>query len=271
MKYRNLLLSKHSRTYALQVFSNSVKHQRFIENPQGIAELPASTRSNVLKAMVNLAKFLGIHEEYKLKLRNHGIKWLSTDDSFNSFLRIVNNQHSNLGEYYKSALNILRGNEKLYLKFVLLTGIRKEEAINSFNLIIKLNSEGKLGDYYNEELGILEHFKHGELFLRKTKKVYISIVAKGLISEIANSQEVSYFAIRKRLTNNKLTLRIKELRSYYATYLRNNGILSEYIDLLQGRIPKSVFARHYLKVDDFKTLVAKVNAVTENLEKELLS
>jgi len=81
---------------------------------------------------------------------------------------------------------------------------------------------------------------------------------------------VSYSAIRKRLARNRLNLRIKELRSYYATYLRQHGILAEYIDLLQGRIPKSVFARHYLKVDDFKALVSQVIAIS-TLEKDLPS
>jgi intergrase/recombinase len=80
------------------------------------------------------------------------------------------------------------------------------------------------------------------------------------ISEIVDSQPVSYSAVRKRLTMSKQHLRFKELRSYFATYLRNNGILAEYIELLQGRIPKSVFARHYLKVEDVRELVKKVTA-----------
>ena len=102
-------------------------------------------------------------------------------------------------------------------------------------------------------------------------KVYVSIVNKALVSEIERSSKVSYSAIRKRLTRNKQNLRFKELRSYYATYLRKNGIISEYIDLLQGRIPKSVFARHYLKVDDVKELVHKVNAVTDTIERALFA
>jgi intergrase/recombinase len=265
------LLSKYCRSYALQIYNNSIKHYDCLENPQGISAIQTSTRGNVLKAMVNLAKFLGIYEEYKVRLKNNGIKWLNTDDSFNSFLRIVNNNHSNLGEWYKTAQSILHGNEKLWLRFNLLTGLRKQESINSFNLIIKLSNEDKLSEYWNEELRLLEHFKYADLFLRQTKKVYISTVTKELINEITNSQAVTYSAIRKRLTRNKQTLRIKELRSYFATYLRKNGIISEYIDLLQGRIPKSVFARHYLKVDDFKALVSQVLAVTANLESSLLS
>jgi intergrase/recombinase len=109
------------------------------------------------------------------------------------------------------------------------------------------------------------------MFLKATKKLYISIVPKTLVYEIAQSNKVSYPAIRKRITRAKHNIRIKELRSYFATYLRQHGILAEYIDLLQGRIPKSVFARHYLKVDDVKELVENVNAVNSTIERDLLS
>jgi intergrase/recombinase len=38
-------------------------------------------------------------------------------------------------------------------------------------------------------------------------------------------------------------------RKIFATHLRTNGVEQEIIDLLQGRAPKSVFARHYFKPD----------------------
>ena len=268
-EYRKFLLGKFCRSYALQQFNNTLKHYDCLKDPQKLNLLPVSNRSNSLKAMVNLAKFLGTYEDYKAKLKQHGIHWVNNDNSFNSFLRIVNNNHNNLGEWYKSAQRILRDNEKLWLRFNLLTGLRKEESINSFNLIIRLNEEGRLCEYYNTELGVLEHFKHGDLFLRHTKNCYISLVSNNLVQQIANSQPVSYSASRKRLTRKKQPLRIKELRSYYATYLRNHGILAEYVDLIQDRIPKSVFARHYLKVEDLKELVKIVLAETENLEESL--
>jgi len=60
------------------------------------------------------------------------------------------------------------------------------------------------------------------------------------------------------------------LRSYFVTYLRPHGILVEYIDFLQGRIAKSVFVRHYLKVEDIEELGAKLLVEIENLENTLL-
>ena len=86
------------------------KHYDCLDNPQKVNKIAISNRGNILKTMVNLAKFLGIYETYKAKLKQHGIHWTNNDNSFNSFLRIVNNNHSNLGEWYKSAQNILREN-----------------------------------------------------------------------------------------------------------------------------------------------------------------
>jgi intergrase/recombinase len=268
--YKDFLLSKFSRSYALQCFNNGVKYYDCLESPHGISALPTSIRGNVLKAMVNLAKYKGSYQEYKTKLKNHGVKWVNNDDSFSSFLRIVNNNHSNLGLWYRTAQSILRDNEKLWLRFNLLTGLRKQESIDSFNLIINNFQNDSLSDYYNENLGILEHFKFGDIFLRRTKKVFISIITKDLISQISNSKPISYQAVRKRITRAKHNLRVRELRSYFATFLRKNGILSEFIDLLQGRIPKSVFAKHYLKLDNIKELVQKVNGITATIESSLV-
>lgn len=43
-------------------------------------------------------------------------------------------------------------------------------------------------------------------------------------------------------------------------------MLSEEVDLLQGRVPKSVFARHYLKenIGEFKDKVLQANSNLEN-------
>jgi intergrase/recombinase len=42
-----------------------------------------------------------------------------------------------------------------------------------------------------------------------------------------------------------LDMQLKYCRKIFASYLRQSGIESEIIDLLQGRVPKSVFTRHY--------------------------
>jgi intergrase/recombinase len=178
---------------------------------------------------------------------------VTNDSAFDSFLRIVNNKHSNLGSWYSDMQLSLRPNEKLYLKFVLTTGLRKAEAQKPMALIIKLFNEGKLYSYYNSDLQMLEHWRFPQLFFRKTKMVYFSIVPKELVAKIANSKPVSYYAIRKRAVSHKQTLRIKELRSFYLNYLRKHGILPEIADLIHGRVSKEVMVRNYTKIADMKS------------------
>ena len=176
-----------------------MKHSECFEFPQKLTEIAVSNRGNILKTMVNLSKFLGCYEDYKLKLKNHGIHWVNGDTSFNAFMRITNNNQSTLGLWYKTAQSILRENEKLYLKFTLQSGIRKGEAKQAFNMIIDLTKQNRLNEFYNSEIEALEFCRYPD-FNSRTKKVYLSFVENELIQQIASSQSVSYFAIRKRLT-----------------------------------------------------------------------
>jgi intergrase/recombinase len=51
--------------------------------------------------------------------------------------------------------------------------------------------------------------------------------------------------IRKRLFRNSQKIRINELRDYFGTFLLQHGILEAEINLCQGRIPPSIFIKHY--------------------------
>ena len=47
-------------------------------------------------------------------------------------------------------------------------------------------------------------------------------------------------------------MNISICRKIFATFLRNEGVEQEFIDLLQGRISKSVFVMHYYRPDSSK-------------------
>ena len=125
-----------------------------------------------------------------------------------------------------------------------------------------------LSDYYNVNTGFLEHFRYPKLFLRNSKNCYISGVPRELLDEISISVKVGYIAIDRRLDIVNLPLRIKQVRSYYATKMRENGLLSEQIVLLQGRVGKSIFLQHYFK-QDAKLLSAKITELLPKLEESL--
>ena len=213
--------------------------------------------------MTCVSKYLGIYEQYKANLKSHGIKWTNNNTAFNAFLAIFNHQHDTVPAYLKEIQPILLENEKLFVKFLAITGLRKNEALTAFNMILELNSKRRLGEYYNSDLQVLEHFKY-KVFLRGTKNAYISFASPNLVNEICNSQPVSYSAIDCRLKRRKIRLRLKELRSFNNTFMRKNGLISELVDILAGRVPQSVFCRHYLG-EDMKALSAQVLSVQTKL------
>ena len=84
------------------------------------------------------------------------------------------------------------------------------------------------------------------------------------------STKVSYNAIDKRLNKANMPMKLKQLRSYFSTELRKAGLLSEQIDLLQGRIGKSIFLMHYFK-ENPKLLGDKILELLPTLEQTLLA
>lgn len=95
-------------------------------------------RDHAVKALTALSKYSGMYQEFRNKLKSYGVKRLRRD-AFTSFLRILNNNNKDLLQWYHKAINVLRSNESLFLRFTAITGLRKNEAIQSFNLIIHLH------------------------------------------------------------------------------------------------------------------------------------
>jgi hypothetical protein len=216
--------------------------------------------------MITLSKYLGNYEAYTSAIKNHGIKWANNNDSLTAFVRILNgNNLKGLPEWYQKAYSIFNDNEKLYLRFIALSGVRKTEAKMAFDKIREMARAGKLEEYYNSETKMLEHFRYRQ-FLRGTKNLYVSAIPIELIQQIANTQNtISLSTMRKKLARNKMPLRFKELRQFYATNMRKLGLMQELISLLQGRVERTVFTQFYLK-ENPKELAEKTMLLTYKLE-----
>ena len=156
-----------------------------------------------------------------------------------------NDKNNNILNWIKDIKPILTRSENTFIKFCLYTGLRKNEAIIAFNKIITLNNENRLDEYYDQNLNCLMHFRYPEEFIRQTKNCFISFIPKDLINEICTCKPISYRTLRRHLKRNNFKCRINELRDYYGTYLLQHGILEVEINLLQGRIPPSIFVKHY--------------------------
>jgi intergrase/recombinase len=112
---------------------------------------------------------------------------------------------------------------------------------------------------------LIEHYKYPTQFIRKTKKAYISVITNKLVKLIENIQYHSYTSLQMMLKRQGLNMHMNYCRKIFATYLRNKGIEQEMIDLLQGRISKSVFVRHYYRPEpeSFRKLGCILNELLE--------
>ncbi len=161
----------------------------FNGNIKELDTLPTTIKPYAVKSLILISKYLGNYPQFKAKLSNYGIK-ISKPDSMTAFLRILGASDSDIIGYYKQLQTILKPHQALFSKFLLYSGQRTSEAINSWNLIIKLNAEGKLNNLYNEELGCTMQFKYGKMFLRGKKNSFITFITPEFLQQIANSQEL---------------------------------------------------------------------------------
>ncbi len=269
-EFKKYVQNKYRKTTAKQIMCYAKRYYNILEtgNIGQLNAVPPTCRAEVTKSLIVISKYIGCYEQFKSALKSYGIK-NARPDVFAAFIRIYNNTNSNLDEWFAKVKPILTPDENLLLKFLRLTGLRCSEGIESFNLIIKLSKQQKLNEYLNAETGILEHFRYKEKFLRCTKNAFISIVPESLISEVVRSQPVTYAAIIKKLQRRKIPTRTSELRDYYGTFMIRHGLVAQEADLLCGRIPPSIFVRHYFSPAIKELKERTLNAVEEMSAKGL--
>jgi len=132
------------------------------------------------------------------------------------------------------------------LRFAVLVGLRPSEVVESVRL---LNNCPAAGKYYNPERQALEHFRFPEIFLRQTKKAFISFVTPKMfatVHQMDNNTVPSYNAIRHACRRSGINMDMRYCRKIFASHLRNEGIHPEIVDMLQGRVSQSILTRHYL-------------------------
>jgi len=244
VQFRAWLKNKYAKTWSPTVFCYAKKYHQMLNGDfSELESFSKSKKNTVLKSLVALSKFLGVYREFKLRMADYGVKF-EQSNSVDAFLRMMNAKHDIL-DWVNSAVECLDESQGLFVKFKMLSGIRTGEAINSFNTVIELNQKEQLNEYFNTELSSLEHFKLPDLFLRGKKNVFFTFIRQDFLEKISNSNPISYGGVRKRLWHNKLNVRLNELRDYYATFMVHNGLIREEVDLLQGRVGKSIFMQHY--------------------------
>jgi intergrase/recombinase len=68
-----------------------------------------------------------------------------------------------------------------------------------------------------------------------------------MVEHVEKKKELTYNSLKWIFKLYDIPLRMSFCRKIFATFLRTQGVQQEIIDLLQGRIPRNVFVRHYYR------------------------
>jgi len=269
--FRKWLENNFSYNYAKNSFNYAKRfcHVLFSGDGSVLLGISEGLRKTVMAALSNLSKFLGAYECWREIITNYGLRWTSgkSEDFVISRITHTKNNSSVLDWARKVKAEIPE--LSVFIDFMLFSGLRLREAVNSWNLIIDLARAGRLSEYYNEENEALEHYRFKTLFMRRGKKVFVTFLPKRFVEAIGKQEKLTLYQISNWVRRDKkLKSRFPELREYYATVM-TRWLNPAEIDFLQGRVSGSVFMRNYFNpalIGDLKERVFKGLA---EIEKEL--
>jgi hypothetical protein len=266
-KYREYLYSNLRPNTARLALKYGRKYSYVLDQMdiKDLLSLPPAKQRHIMKALANLAKYSGVYEEWNKLRRQHQLKWSSTN-TLDVFQRIMNNgtTYNNMLNYVKQVLAVLPLSHASVGMFGTLTGLRPIEVCKSVQLI-----HTDLPNYLNSDLFILEHFKWKDIFIRRTKKSFISVMTDRLL-QIAKTADVqSYTSIYAYLHKRGLPMRMNYCRKIFGTHLRYCGIESEMVNLLEGRISPEIFVRHYWS-PNVKQDIERIRKAIDGLADRLL-
>jgi Archaeal phage integrase len=249
-------------------YAQNYAHVLTTGSAKDLLTLSSSRRKHAMEALAALSKFTGRYQVWRQIRESHQLKWSdSEEDNLRFFERFTSGEedYPAMVAWLKEAIAKLPSPVGNVLVFNTMTGLRPTEACQSIS-IIKQGGQG----YVNHVKQVIEHFRRPETFFRKTKKAYVSIITPEIINLAERSEVTSWKAIRSNLIRRNLPCHSKYCRSIFATHLRTAGIEPETIDVLQGRIPKTVFARHYFK-PNFKEGCMKISKLLNMLYDEIIA
>jgi hypothetical protein len=226
---------------------------------QPLLSVSPDKRIHAMKGLASLSRFLGCYDTWLAIRQRYNLKWSTGNESLAAFERFFDDSKTldTMLQWVREAIRVLPADMGEIIRFNCLTGLRPNEAIAAISLLnLQKNVSNNPGttvsrahtpQYYNPERQCLEHFRFPEIFLRRTKSAYISIVDNQLLLGIArNVRKIPrYEVLRFRCVRAGLEFHMGYCRKIFGSWLRQAGIASETVDLLQGRVPRTVFARNY--------------------------
>lgn len=230
-----------------------------------LLELKDDKRIHAMKGLSALSKYTGCYDKWKQIQQSFQLKW-SNCDSLQAFRSIFNSEKDldHMISWLKDVCLKLPQYYANVLVFNTVTGLRPSEACMAITLIHNNN----INNYLNQNTQTLEHFRF-PYFIRRTKKAYISLINEQIMEIVEHTDaKVTYDSLKGIFKRLNLDMHTSFCRKIFATFLRTQGIEQEIIDLLQGRLPRSIFVRHYFRPnfnEESKKVIASLNKLEDKI------
>jgi Archaeal phage integrase len=227
-----------------------------------------TVKRHAMEALTVYAKYLGCYEKWQQIRRQYSLHWTDGNESVQALQRFFDSNLTldSMIEKVKEMISVIPRLYGQVVLFACITGLRPSEACESVRLICADTHR-----YYNTEAQTLEHFRLPSVFLRPTKKAYLSYLSTDNYQHFANlgPKTLTLKAITSACRSRKISMNMHLCRKIFASHLRHKEIEPEIVDLLQGRVSQSVLTRHYLAPSqDLKTRVLDaVAALQKEIEK----
>ncbi len=230
---------------------------------RALLSLSLETRQHAMKSLSSLSKYLGVYDIWQDLIKKYHLKWPKKGgyDVFHSIFDNNEKSYSTMLSWVKTSIADSPKNLGNIILFNTLTGLRPDECREAIELIKSHPME-----YVDRNRMLLLHYKFPDKFLRGSKKAYVSVINDDMlkIAEDAESFD-KYHQIRNKFSQYFVSMNMYYCRKIFATYLRNSGIESEIIDLLQGRTPSSIFVNHYYRPDMNQMITRRIRPILESL------
>jgi intergrase/recombinase len=227
-----------------------------------------------MEALTILSKYIGCYDRWQQIRKQYNLKWTNDNESIQALQRFFDNNLTldSMLSKIRGMIQVLPAHMAEVVRYAVLTGLRPSEACESVRLIISQPLTSN--QYYNQEQQTLEHFRYPDIFLRPTKKAFISYLSHDNYHAIASlgcknppPSTPTLTAICSAVKRKGFPMEMHLCRKVFASWLRKEGIEPEVVDLLQGRVSQSVLIRHYLTPSD--DLKARVLVAVEHLQKQI--
>lgn len=217
-----------------------------------------------MSSLSALSAFTGTKDRWRQIISRYGLRWRANGvNGLDHITQLISTDNfSDMVNEIRRGLQVVPRQFSNFLLFGCQTGLRPSESIWACNM---LRDNGH--DYLNPDLQVLEHYKHPKLFLRGKKNAYISIVDSELVRTAHDTTDVNYRELQQEYNNRGLEFNARYGRKIFATWARKI-VSSEIVDILEGRTPSTIFARHYFK-PDFRAEITKVREALPELRKLL--